>query len=211
MVICISHMTKRVEPGGESAGTRERILQAAIELIADVGGDRVRTRAVAERAGVNQALVHYHFGSIAALVHAADEAAMAREGEPFFAALEGEVTVSGLVDGLFAAIEKVGEPTPELMVGVDMLTRAARDPDSRTTARDMLAELRGLIRDRLAAAQRRGEISEQMDPEAAAAVLAALVDGLGTHRLIDPELDMRPATRLMTALLTRGSDDADRT
>lgn len=204
-------MTKEPVPNSESAGTRERILQAAIELIAEVGGDRVRTRAVAERAGVNQALVHYHFGSITALVHAADEAAMTRESDPFFAALEGEVTVSGLVEGLFAAIEKIGEPTPELMVGIDMLTRATRDPDSRTSAKVMLAELRGLVRDRLAAAQRRGEISEHVDPEAAAAVLGALVDGLGIHRLIDPELDMRPATRLIADLLTQGSDDADNT
>jgi AcrR family transcriptional regulator len=199
-------MTNNVEP----EGTRERILQAAIELIAEVGGERVRTRAVALRAGVNQALVHYHFGSMAALLRTAYDAALATEGEPFFAALEGEVTVSELVQGMFAAVEKIGEPTPELMVAIDMLNRATRDDDIRARSKDALAELRHLISVRLAAAQQRGEISEQVDPEAAAAVLGALVDGLGMHRLIDPELDVRPAIRLITTMLTQGSADANR-
>lgn len=203
-------MTKSSESDATSAGTRERILQAAIELIAEVGGDRLRSRAVAERAGVNQALVHYHFGSMAALLHAADEAVMAKEGEPFFAALDDEVTASGLIEGLFAAVEKIGEPTPELMVGIDMLSRATRDEASRSRSKDALAELRRLIRDRLAAAERRGEIGEQVDPEAAAAVLGALVDGLGMHRLIDPELDIGPAIGLITDMLIKESDDAGR-
>ncbi|HEX6194999.1 MAG TPA: helix-turn-helix domain-containing protein [Jiangellaceae bacterium] len=204
-------MTKESKDKAASAGTRERILQAAIELIAEVGGDRLRTRAVAERAGVNQALVHYHFGSMAALLQAADEAVLAREGEPFFAALEGEVTVADLVEGLFAPVERIGEPTPELMVAIDMLVRATRDEASRNRSKEALAELRSLIHDRLAAARRRGEISEQIDPEAAAAVLGAVLDGLGMHRLIDPELDVRPAIHLITTMLTKRSDDADRT
>lgn len=204
-------MTKELKDKAASAGTRERILQAAIELIAEVGGDRLRTRAVAERAGVNQALVHYHFGSMAALLQVADEAVLAREGEPFFAALEGEVTVADLVEGLFAPVERIGEPTPELMVAIDMLVRATRDEASRIRSKEALAELRSLIHDRLAAARRRGEISEQIDPEAAAAVLGAVLDGLGMHRLIDPELDVRPAIHLITTMLTKRSDDADRT
>ena len=190
------------------ASTRDRILRAAIELIAEVGGDRVRTRAVAERAGVNQALVHYHFGSMTTLLREADEAVLATEGAPFFAALEGTVTARALVEGLFAAVQQIGEPTPELMVAIDMLNRAARDPESRARVKDILAEFRDLIRDRLAAAQRRGEIDEQVDTEAAAAVLAALLDGLGMHRLIDPELDVRPAIGLVTALLTPEGKDA---
>lgn len=203
-------MTKHVESTEPAAGTRERILRAAIELIAEVGGDRLRTRAVAERAGVNQALVHYHFGSMAALVQAADEAVLASEGEPFFTALEGDVAVADLVEGLFAAVEKIGEPTPELMVAIDMLVRATRDDASRERSKQALVELRGLIQDRLAAAQGRGEIGGQVDPEAAAAVLGAALDGLGMHRLIDPDFDVRPAIHLIITMLTQGSDDAGR-
>ena len=40
--------------------TRQRLLAASSSLIVERGWSAVTTRAVAERAGVNQALVHYY-------------------------------------------------------------------------------------------------------------------------------------------------------
>jgi TetR/AcrR family transcriptional regulator len=48
-------------------GTADRIREAADELFCRVGYDAVSVRDVAERAGVNKALVFYHFESKAAL------------------------------------------------------------------------------------------------------------------------------------------------
>ena len=48
--------------------TRRRIEAAAVALVAERGWDAATTRAVAERAGVNRGLVHYHFESIDALL-----------------------------------------------------------------------------------------------------------------------------------------------
>jgi len=44
--------------------TRKALLDAAEELLIVKGASGITTRKVAERAGVNQALVHYHFGTI---------------------------------------------------------------------------------------------------------------------------------------------------
>jgi len=44
-------------------GTRENILQAADELFGENGFDAASTRLIAERCGVNKALIHYHFSS----------------------------------------------------------------------------------------------------------------------------------------------------
>ncbi|HEX3814380.1 MAG TPA: helix-turn-helix domain-containing protein, partial [Mycobacteriales bacterium] len=44
-----------------SAPTRERLMAAAAELIAELGWGRVTTRAVAERAGLPHGSVSYHF------------------------------------------------------------------------------------------------------------------------------------------------------
>ncbi|MFH1150216.1 MAG: TetR family transcriptional regulator [Actinomycetota bacterium] len=41
--------------------TREKILQAADRLFAEVGYDAATTREIAEISGVNKALIHYHF------------------------------------------------------------------------------------------------------------------------------------------------------
>src|ERR1051326_5901856 len=44
-----------------SAPTREKLMTAAAELIAELGWGRVTTRAVAERAGLPHGAVSYHF------------------------------------------------------------------------------------------------------------------------------------------------------
>ena len=53
--------------------TRTALLDAAEQLLISNGMAAITTRKVAERAGVNQALVHYHFGTIEELLLAALE------------------------------------------------------------------------------------------------------------------------------------------
>ncbi|MHB8878547.1 MAG: TetR/AcrR family transcriptional regulator [Myxococcaceae bacterium] len=43
--------------------TRAKILAASDELFGSLGFDATTTRDIAERSGVNKALIHYHFGS----------------------------------------------------------------------------------------------------------------------------------------------------
>src|SRR5689334_11018417 len=47
--------------GPASRATRERLMGAAAELIAELGWGRVTTRAVADRAGLPHGAVSYHF------------------------------------------------------------------------------------------------------------------------------------------------------
>src|SRR5437870_5346955 len=51
-----------------SVGTRELLLAAARKVLLEDGLPAVTTRRVANAANVNQALVHYHFGSIGNLL-----------------------------------------------------------------------------------------------------------------------------------------------
>lgn len=44
--------------------TRERLLSGALDAVRDIGVARASARAIAGRAGVNQALVFYHFGTV---------------------------------------------------------------------------------------------------------------------------------------------------
>ena len=53
--------------------TRKALLDAAEDLLISKGMAAITTRKVAEQAGVNQALVHYHFGTIEELLLAALE------------------------------------------------------------------------------------------------------------------------------------------
>jgi TetR/AcrR family transcriptional regulator, regulator of cefoperazone and chloramphenicol sensitivity len=61
-------------PGGPSHDTRARMIEAAIEVFGAVGYDGATTRQLAERAGVNQAAIPYHFGGKRELYLAAAQA-----------------------------------------------------------------------------------------------------------------------------------------
>ena len=52
------------DPPDAGTPTRQRILDAASAILREDGVTGISTRRIASRAGINQALVHYHFGSI---------------------------------------------------------------------------------------------------------------------------------------------------
>ncbi|MCP4657706.1 MAG: helix-turn-helix transcriptional regulator, partial [bacterium] len=54
----------RPRPRGhyDAAATREALLEAATELFAERGFDGAKVEAIARRAGVNKAMISYHFG-----------------------------------------------------------------------------------------------------------------------------------------------------
>jgi AcrR family transcriptional regulator len=58
-------------PQQRSVDTRARIVEAALAAFADLGFDGATTRDIAERAGVNQGLITYHFSGKLALWQAA--------------------------------------------------------------------------------------------------------------------------------------------
>lgn len=188
----------------QRGGTRERLLKAAIELIAEAGWGGVTTRAVAERAGVNQALVHYHYRSVPGLLREAAYAAMSATFEPVMLRLvEAEDPVSAL-RGMFGALAEIDPDAPESRVVVEATVQAVRDPELCAQVRQMLALSRQELAQRLAAAQADGHLAASAEPGALAAALAGLLDGLALHRLIDPELDVGAASAAMLVVLGAG-------
>jgi AcrR family transcriptional regulator len=187
--------------GGAARPTRERILSATSELMAEIGIDRVRTRAVAERAGVNPALVHYHFGSMSALVLEAAEHSLICELGPSIEALQSGATIHDGVRAILEWIEHHGERTPGSTILAEAMVKATRDPAFRRWTRDASRRFRALILERLEAARDGGELDRDLDLEATALLLAAALDGLLFHRLVDPKLDVRRAAEPLDAML----------
>jgi AcrR family transcriptional regulator len=176
--------------GEERRSTRERILEATVELMAEIGIDRVRTRAIAERAGVNPALVHYHFDSIAALTTEAAQHALILGLGPSIDALGSGATINDGVEAMLEWIERHGQRTPGSTILAEAMVKATRDPAFRRWARNASRRFRALILERLEAAQEHGEIAPELDLRATAVLLAAALDGLLFHRLVDPRLDV---------------------
>jgi AcrR family transcriptional regulator len=190
------------------SSTRDRIVLATIELMAEIGIDRVRTRTVAERAGVNPALVHYHFGSMSALVLEAAEHALIYELGPSIEPLDSAATIQEGISAVLAWIEERGRGTPGSTILAEAMVKATRDPAFRDWSRHASTRFRSLIRDRLQTARDAGDIDATLDLEAAAVLLAAALDGLLFHRLVDPELDVLQTAHLFDTML--GSREPDR-
>jgi len=76
--------------GAADGDTRERILAAAHRVFVQQGTSKARTQEIADEAGVNKALVHYYFGTKAALADAVFAAAASTFLPRIFALLGDE-------------------------------------------------------------------------------------------------------------------------
>ncbi|WP_225729340.1 MULTISPECIES: TetR/AcrR family transcriptional regulator [unclassified Nocardia] len=169
-------MVTSAEQGRE---TRDRLMDAAVELIAERGWGAVTTRMLAERAGLRPGLVHYHFNSVNDLLI---DAALRMARRLGASVLDGALTQSGAagVRYLLDAIELYTAADVDTRVFSEMLLAATRYERLQHGLGEVLREFRAAVATWLDGAV--------PDPAATAVVLTAALDGLILHRLIDPRL-----------------------
>ncbi len=78
-------------------GTRARIIAAAIDVVREEGFPAVSARSIAARGGFNQALIFYHFGSLAGLQVEAFRSISDAQLETYRAALSEVTSLGDLV------------------------------------------------------------------------------------------------------------------
>ncbi|WP_040160733.1 TetR/AcrR family transcriptional regulator [Nigerium massiliense] len=172
----------------DAATTRARIIDAAIEQLAEGGMRALTHRRVETRAGVTQGLVKYHFGSLDGLI----EAVVAH-----MAAVELDAVVR-VTPEQYARAQRTGVLPPEIWRAAEAAWRELTSRPALVRARFELylhavdrPELQGLIRsqrqrflDAAAASLPEGT------PQAGARLVLALVNGLLLHQLSAPDADL---------------------
>ncbi len=188
-----------------SIGTRQRLLRAAAELIAELGWGRVTTRAVAERAGLPHGTVSYHFRGKQELLTEAVLEAVER-----VAPMDELETVETLADLIAVITTWVGnrDSLDPVSTGVLMeaMRESERDPALRDRMATMLVDYRRVLADLVHAEQQRGAVGSGPTPTALATLIAAAGDGLLLHALLDPGLDGVAAIEALGALLGQRAD-----
>ncbi|MET7798888.1 TetR/AcrR family transcriptional regulator [Streptomyces decoyicus] len=170
--------------------TRERILSAACEVIAEVGFEKIRMRMVAEHAGVSTALLHYHFENRERLFAEAMTHSFAQTGTELDRDAD---TVPASV--VLARILHTMLPTdPELRqdwrLWQELWVRALRDETARHFAVDLYDQLHTWIGQAIRRGIESGEFAD-CDVEAAGTLLVALSDGFGIRLMLgDPKVDL---------------------
>ncbi|MEV5407437.1 TetR/AcrR family transcriptional regulator [Thermopolyspora sp. NPDC052614] len=169
---------------GRGNETRERLLEAAAALIGEVGWNGVTTRLAAERAGVNQALVHYHFSSVTDLLAAAATAYIARLLDEALARLADTRDADDLVTTMLAELSRYTGDDPASLLVIEAYLASTRVPGLRERLAGLIETFRDGLADLLRA---HGHTAEA---EACATVLGAAMDGLVLYRSLNPEVDL---------------------
>lgn len=180
---------------------RERILAAAVRLIALEGIDGVRIARIAMDAGVSTSLVHYHFDSRDSLLAEALDYSYARAGDVRLggAGAPEPAADASHTDRLAAMVDQCLPTTPGLredwVLWVELWLRAVRHPQLRPVAEELYARMHAWFADEIAAGVADGEFA-RCDPADVADRTLALLDGLGVRTLIgDSTITLERARR----------------
>jgi AcrR family transcriptional regulator len=200
---------ERGEPAEPSA--RERILQAACELIAERGIGGARIAQIAKAAGVSTALVHYHFRTREALLaetldYAFDLASAVHlrpPGENGDGDGGSGSAAKRLADVVEQSLPTTDPARREWQLWAELWLGAARDPTLRQIAAQMYARYRTWIAAAIAEGVAAGEFVS-VDPVKTADLAMAVIDGLGLRVLIgDPSMPIDQARERIGEILAR--------
>ncbi|MER7078251.1 transcriptional regulator, TetR family [Saccharopolyspora kobensis] len=160
---------------------RQRLLEAAAELIAERGWGAVSTRMVAERADVGAGLVHYHFASVQVLLSAAAVGVMRDVGASLEPLLERADTPAEALQLLLTSLDRYTGDDAVSVLFAETYLAATRDPALRGQVAEVLAEF---------SARLGGWLAERGVAEAGttAAVVGSAIDGLMMQRALHPGL-----------------------
>jgi AcrR family transcriptional regulator len=171
--------------GRPSTGARERILEAAIEVLKSDGYAGLTIAKVAACAGESKPLVAYHYGSKQGLVQAAGRAVAELITDGVLDAVDGATTVEEVTRGIAVGIDRLLAQDERLArVYYDLAAVSVVDPEVRRTITEVnegwQEVLVGLLRD-----------AEDGPPPAKARTLALMINA-GHQGLVLERIERGP-------------------
>ena len=169
-----------------SAESARRLLDAAVELIAEKGFDRTTAAEIGERAGYSRSMVRARYGSKDALLRSIFAVELERRLLP---PDDGEVTGLPWVLARIDHVTRVLEEEPELMraFGVMSLEAAVAISNLRAWYSEWLEEYERQLVQQLRFGMRTGSIRPDVDPEQEAAQFILTGLGLIFRWRLDPQ------------------------
>jgi AcrR family transcriptional regulator len=138
--------TSAVKRGRPSTGARERILEAAIEVLKADGYAGLTIAKVAARAGESKPLVVYHYGSKQGLVQAAGRSIAEMITNEVLAEIDGATTVESVIRGAHAGVERVlDEDQRVARLYFDLAAVSVVDPEIRQTIAEVNEQWREVL------------------------------------------------------------------
>lgn len=171
--------------------TPERLIAATRESLKTSGVSGLTSREIAGTAGVNLQAITYHFGSKDSLVAAALTEVVQQHLDPIRSALDADGDpAERLFDALDAIRTAFDVGRDDLAMYAEAMAASATNPELATSLGELHDDLRHYLAGLIAEMQGDRYIQSWVQPDAMAALLLSIGDGLATQaRLSDPDVD----------------------
>ncbi len=192
----------------KGAATRDRIIEAAREVLVTHGHAGTSTRAVAEEAGVNLSQVHYHFGGrqglLIAVLHRENEALLARQNALYAAP-------GPLSEKWRLASDFLDEDLNSGYVRVlwELWAAGLTDPEIAAGWRDAVRGWHELLESVFATWIEDVGVELPITPQVAATLVSHVFLGIEVHRLGGFEAPHREVLDMLGALIERAEEGLD--
>ena len=186
--------------GRPSTGARERILEAAIEVLKSDGYAGLTMAKVAARAGESKPLVAYHYGSKQGLVQAAGVSIAQMITDEVLDAVDGAGTVEAVVRGVDAGVERVlDEDERVARLYFDLAAVSVVEPEIRRTIAEVNAQWREVLVRLLT------EASDGLTPARARVLTVMVIAGMQGMTLERIERGVTPERKRARELFIRSA------
>jgi AcrR family transcriptional regulator len=180
-----------------TSARRDDLVQIARRLIASDGLEGLRTRHVAEQAGIDTGTLHYHFPSKEALIQGVVESLVADFARNLAVQTDSS---GGALDDLrrefLDAALRITAPSDQIRVLCELRVRSYRDP----AIADMLARVdrqwNASLASSIARAQQDGLVRRDLEADVVASVIRTEIEGLAIRGLAEPSHVQEIATAL---------------
>jgi AcrR family transcriptional regulator len=204
-------MSSAAETDGRAlkgAATRDRIIEAARDVLVTHGHAGTSTRAVAEEAGVNLSQVHYHFGGrqglLIEVLHRENEALLARQNALY--AAPGPLSEKWRLASDFLD-EDLGSGYVRVLW--ELWAAGLTDPELAAGWRDAVRGWHELLKSVFAAWIEDVGVELPITPEVAATLVSHVFLGIEVHRLGGFEAPHREVLDMLGALIERAEEGLD--
>ncbi len=171
-------------PGAQE--TREALVRGAVAALIEVGFAGASAREIARRAGCNQSLVFYHFGSVANLLLAALDEVSETRRRRYQAAVERAAGIGELVDTAEAVFVEDLD-AGHMAVLAEMIAGASSTPGLATEVAARIAPWQRFTAEALRGALDGTALAGVVEPDVAAHAVVALYLGLEMLAHLDGE------------------------
>jgi AcrR family transcriptional regulator len=180
-----------------------RLVQAAAELVGEIGPAKVTLANVGERAGYSRGLATHHFGSKGALMQRLVETVTSQFRDAMIEESQSDSPIDQLRQLIDFYFEVVADLHPvnraRLVLWADAVATASDDIRPRMVSADR--EFREEIEKRIQLAQTAGQVPTSIDPHGLATVVVAMLRGVALQYVLDDQIDLNAARREIEQLL----------